>query len=240
MMDPDRRTARVAGTLFIVATVASILGSLALGSVLDGPNYLRNVATHDGRVEVSVMLFLLAAVSAFGTAFVLFPILRRHAEGLAAGYLGLRIFENVFYVASAMALLVMVTVGQSDAAGGTGAKDLALFGVVLLALHDWSSVLGTLVFAGLGSVVLNAVLYRSLLVPRWLSTWGLLGAALLVLYGCLGIFGLDVGLSSPSTLLAMPIAVQEMVFAWWLIARGFARPGAERVPTSDVRVDVTA
>jgi hypothetical protein len=238
MIDPDRRTARVAGTLFVIATVASIVASVVLGSVLDEPNYLRTVAALDGRVTVSVMLFLVAAVSAFGTAFVLFPILRRHAEGLAAGYVGLRIFENVFYVASVMALLMMVTVGQSDAAGGTGAKGLALFGAVLLALHDWSSLLGTLVFAGLGSVVLNAVLYRSLLVPRWLSMWGLLGAALLVLYGSLGIFGLDVGLSSPSTLLAMPIAVQEMVFAVWLITKGLARPDAEVDRPSEVRVDV--
>jgi hypothetical protein len=239
-MDPDRRSARVAGTLFIVATVASILGSLALGSVLDGPNYLRNVAARDGRVTISVVLFLLAAVSAFGTAFVLFPVLRRHAEGLAAGYVGLRIFENVLYVASAIALLMMVTVGQSDAAAGSAAKEVSLAGVVLLALHDWSSLVGTILFAGLGSVVLNSVLYRSLLVPRWLSLWGVLGAALLVLYGGLGIFGLDVGLSSPSTLLAMPIALQEMVLAVWLIAKGFDHRGAEFERPSEARAHVMA
>jgi uncharacterized protein DUF4386 len=239
-MDPDRRTARVAGVLFIVATVASILGSLALGSVLEGSAYLRAVAAHDGRVTVSVVLFLMAAVSAFGTAFVLFPVLRRHAEGLAAGYVGLRIFENVLYVASAIALLMMVTVGQSDAAVGSGAREVSLAGVLLLALHDWSSLIGTILFAGMGSVVLNSVLYRSLLVPRWLSLWGVLGAALLVLYGVLGILGLDVGMSSPSTLLAMPIALQEMVLAVWLIAKGFPRSGVELDRPREARARVMA
>ncbi len=104
-MDTDRTTARVVGALFITATVASIAGSAALGSVLDGPDYLAGLAGHDGRITLAVLLFLVAATSAFATAFLLFPILRRHAEGLAAGYVGLRAFENVLYVAGAVALL---------------------------------------------------------------------------------------------------------------------------------------
>jgi hypothetical protein len=223
-MDQDRRTARVVGVLFIMATVASILGSVALGSVLEGPNYLTKVAAHDGRVVLAALLFLIALVSAFATAFVLFPILRRHAEGFAAGYVGFRVFENVFYAAYVLALLTMLTVSQSDAVPRAAATDVPLVGVTLLAMNNWSGLLGTLIFFGLGSTVLNYVLYRSRLVPRWLSTWGIIGALLAVLYGTLGIFGLDTSLSSPSTLLALPIAVQEMVFAVWLIAKGFDRP----------------
>lgn len=94
-MDPDRRTAKVVGVLFIVATVASILASVALGSTLDGSDYLRTVAAHDGQVITAALLFLIAATSAFATAFLLFPILRRHAEGLAAGYVDAGFGERV-------------------------------------------------------------------------------------------------------------------------------------------------
>src|SRR4030065_2747581 len=113
-MDPDRRTGLAVGTLFITATVASILGSVALGSVLDEPNYLINLAAHESRVIWAVLLFLGGASSAFATAFLLFPILRRHAEGLAAGYVGFRAFENVLYVAGAVGLLIMLTVSQNE------------------------------------------------------------------------------------------------------------------------------
>jgi hypothetical protein len=65
------------------------------------------------------------------------------------------------------------------------------------------------------------VLYQSKLIPRWLSLWGFIGAALIVLYGLFGIFGLATSLNSIFTLLAMPIFVQEMVFAVWLIFKGF-------------------
>lgn len=220
-MDPDRRTGVAVGTLFITATVASILGSVVLGSVLDEPDYLINVAAHESRVIWAALLFLVAASSAFATAFLLFPILRKHAEGLAAGYVGFRAFENVLYVAGVVGLLIMLTVSQNEAAGTAGAPDLLILGAALLALHDWSVSIGTLIFFGLGGVTLNFVLYRSGLVPRWLSVWGLVGAALTFVYGLCGIFGLDTGLGSPLMLLAMPIAVQEMVFAVWLMARGF-------------------
>jgi Domain of unknown function (DUF4386) len=238
MMDSDRRTAIVVGALFVVATVASILGSVVLGSVLDGPDYLVGLSGHESRVIAAVLLFLIAASSAFGTAVLLFPILRRYAEGLAAGYVGLRGFENIFYVAGAVALLVMLTVSQNDAVATAGPAGLPLLGAALLALHEWSVLIGTLIFASLGSLTLNYVLYRSRLVPRWLSLWGLGGAPLVFLYGLIGILGWGRGLDSPYMLLAMPIALQEMVFAVWLIVKGFERRTDEFGETPEPRMAV--
>ena len=232
-MDSDRRTGTVVGALFIVATAASILGSVALGSVLDGSGYLINIAASESQVILAVLLFLVAASSAFATAFLLFPILRRHSEGLAAGYVGVRGFENVLYVAGTVGLLIMLTVSQNSVAGS---PDLPLLGAALLALHDWSVLIGTLIFFGLGSLTLNYVLYQSGLVPRWLSLWGIVGAVLGFSYGLLGIFGVDTGLGSPFMLLAMPIALQEMVFAVWLIAKGFNRPAVHSDQTAEQRV----
>jgi hypothetical protein len=218
----DRRTAKIVGILFIVATVASLLGSAALGTTLDGRNYLAALATHETQVIIAALFFLIAATSAFATAFLLFPILRRYSEGLAAGYVGLRAFENVFYAASVVLLLTMLSVSQSDAVGAAGASSVPLLGAALLSAREWFSSLGTLIFFGVGAVILNDVLFRSRLVPRWLSAWGLIGGALVLLYGLLGILGFDTELGSPFMLLAMPTAVQEMVFAGWLLTKGFA------------------
>ena len=99
------------------------------------------------------------------------------------------------------------------AAQQTAALELGLLGVALLAMHSWAVLIGTLIFAGLGGLTLNSVLYRSRLVPRWLSAWGLIGAVGIVIYGLLGFFGVSTGLGSPYVLLAMPIAFQEMCLA---------------------------
>ncbi len=228
-MDTERRTLRVVGALFVVATVASILGSMVLGSALDGQNYLIGLTGEETSVDVAVLLFLLAATAAFATAVLLLPILRPHAEGLAAGYVGLRTFENVLYVAGAVSLLVMLSVSQDEAIRGASATEAPMLGATLLAMHNWSVTIGTLIFAGLGGLTLNYVLYRATLVPRWLSGWGIAGAALLVSYGVIGVFGGNVGTDSLLMLLAMPIAVEEMVFAVWLIAKGFEVPGSTRM-----------
>ena len=238
-MKSERRTTQLVGALFIVATVASIAGSVVLGSALDGDDYLVGISAHSGQVTLAVALFLVAATSAFATAFLLYPILRRHAEGLAAGYIGLRAFENVYYVASAMGLLVMLTVSQSEAIGSAASTDVAVLGATLLAVHKWASVLGTLIFAGVGSIVLNTILFQSRLVPRWLSAWGVLGAAGAFTYGVTGLAGYSTGLGSPLMLLAMPLAVQEMVFAGWLLVRGLT-PHEKPVSTAHPHVPVPA
>jgi hypothetical protein len=60
------------------------------------------------------------------------------------------------------------------------------------------------------------LLYQSRLVPRWLSTWGLVGAALSIVPSLGGMFGL-----SSLGVLSAPLFLQEMVMAVWLIAKGF-------------------
>jgi hypothetical protein len=234
-MNTDRTTARVVGALFIVATVASLAGSAALGGALDGPDYLADLAANEGRIILAALFFLTAATAAFATAFLLFPILRRYAEGLAAGYVGLRALENVLYITGAVVgLLAMLTVSQHDAIGT--ASSLPLLAASLLAFHDWAVLIGTLVFFALGAATLNYVLFRSRIVPRWLATWGLIGAPLALAYGLAGIMGWDTDLGSPLMLLAMPIASQEMVFAVWLIIRGFDRPTVDRTRAAEPRV----
>ena len=239
-MQSQRRTAQVVGALFIVATVASIAGSIVLGSVLEGDDYLLSLDAYAGQVTLAVALFLVAATSAFATAFLLYPILRMHAEGLAAGYIGLRAFENVFYVAGTLGLLVMLTISQGEAIGSAGATDVAILGATLIALHKWAVLLGTLIFAGLGSVVLNAILFQSQLVPRWLSAWGLLGAAGVFTYGITGLLGYSTGLGSPLMLLAMPLALQEMVFAAWLLVKGLEPRERSVTPTARPHAPVAA
>jgi hypothetical protein len=217
-MTSERRTAVVVGVLFILATVASIAGSAVLGSALDGDNFLTSIS--GGQVIPAALLFLIAATAAFGTAILLYPILRKHSEGLAAGYVGLRAFENILYVTGVVALLMMLSVGTGDTVGQAPAGDVRLVGSALLALHSWTVLLGTLIFFSLGALTLNSVLYGSRLVPRWLSIWGVVGGLGTLTYGMLGLLGVSTGLGSPYMLLAMPIAFQEMVFAVYLIVRG--------------------
>ena len=87
-------------------------------------------------------------------------------------------------------------------------------GALLHALKDWAGVPEQFPY-GLGVLILNYALYQSKLIPRWLSGWGLVGGTLILAMGFLRMFG------HPVFYLAIPIILNELVLAVWLIVKGF-------------------
>jgi len=88
-------------------------------------------------------------------------------------------------------------------------------------------------FFCLGAAMYYYVLYRSRLIPRWLSAWGLAGLALLFSMVLSIAFGeSSSGPSGMQLLLAIPIGLQEMVLAVWLIVKGFSRTALASVASA--------
>lgn len=83
----DLQAARIAGALFVAATAPVSISMTFLASVLDSLDFLALAAGHPGRVSAGVLLELVSHVTLVGIAVALYPILRRHSERLAPGYL---------------------------------------------------------------------------------------------------------------------------------------------------------
>ncbi len=153
--------------------------------------------------------------------FMLFPIFKMHNEALAIGYVSFRIMEAVTLVGGTISLLLLLTLSQEFVkAGAPDALYFQTLGTLLLAAPDWTTLIGVYIFTALTAVILNYVLYKSKLIPRFISVWGLIGALLFIVVGLVGMFG-DTTLIESAAFLAAPLAVQEMVFAVWLIVKGF-------------------
>jgi len=219
-MNSYRKTAIIVGVLFITATVTAMLTIVFLGSTLETPLNFTNVSSNEFQVIMSVMFWLILAVSVTGIGVMMYPILKKYHEGLALGYVGFRLIESICIIIASVTLLSLLTLSQEYTAGTLDVTNYQPIGSLLLALQVWSFEIGTLIFLGLGGLFLYYPLYELKLVPRVLSIWGLIGAAFVLLYGVLGLFGLTAD-SLILNLLALPIAVQEMVFAVWLIVKGF-------------------
>ncbi len=218
-------TARLVGVLFIVATVTSIIGGSLL-LPLDDQNYLIEVAAHDGQIILGVLLEFSLALSVIGIAALLLPVLKPHGEGMAVGYVALRTVEATFIlIASTTALLVLTLSQDWGSAGGIGVEPV---GSALLSTREWALFVGTLIVFGVSAVILNALLYRSRLVPVWLSLLGLVGGLLLMTSAVVQMFVYGVDAPVALQLLgAAPIALQEMILAVLLIWKGFAAPSFE-------------
>jgi len=200
--------------------------------VVDASDYLTTASAHKDRVATGALCVLIMAIAVVGIAVAIYPVLKRHSQRLAMGYVVARTIEAVIYLASTVALLTVVTVSQTFVnAGGVDAARFQPLGDLLLAGRDWAdqAVQPAAVF-GLSAVLLNFVLYRARLVPRWLSVWGLAGAVLWMAAGVLVLYGLVEPYSTTQTVLAIPIGVQEMALAVWLIVKGFNAPAYASKP----------
>jgi hypothetical protein len=216
-----RKTAAVVGALFIIATATSLASAVFLGTALDGSQYLINLQGNENNLVIAVLFEMALAVSLIGIGSLLFPTLRKRREGIALAYAGVRLMEAAFIVIASLSLLLMLTMGKQYHAGMLNASEAQAMGALLRALRDWSYLIGTLVLLGLGALLLNYLLFDALLVPRWISAWGIIGAVGILLYGIIGLFGANTGVFNITALLAAPLAVQEMILAVWLIVKGF-------------------
>lgn len=211
------------GVLFIVATVANVVGGLAFTEpILENADYLVKVTESQNGVLVGALLLIASAFASAGIAIFLYPILRKHDEGLALGSVGFRIIEGVSYLAAAVCVLSILSLGQEYVTRGmVNTPYFQTLGNLLLAVRDWTgNIVGVMSFC-IGALSYYVVFYRSRLIPRWLSLWGIVGIILLFPSVLLVMFSLISALGAIQAIMALPIAVQEMVLAVWLIVKGF-------------------
>ena len=204
----DRRAAVWIGVLYIIGTVALVLSVFVTDGVLSGPAFLAQIAAQPNQLAFGAVLVLLAGFALALVPIVFWPVGKRYNETLAMGYVVFRGgLETVIYVVGAFGWLVLIVLSKEADAGQFANFVHAALPVI------WDQ--GAITFV-LGALMFYVVLYQSRLVPRWLSAWGLVGASLGIVPPLGGMFGLSLGI------LVAPLALQEMVMAAWLIARGFS------------------
>jgi deazaflavin-dependent oxidoreductase (nitroreductase family) len=221
-----RVAATTAGILYITGTVAGVLVRVTTYSpVHTADDPFAYALQHSDAVTTGALLVLVMGLSLAFVPVVLFPLLRRVNEVLATGYLIIRgAVETACYIIIAIAWLVFVPLGETMSAGPGTASPAATRLGTLVTDFDGAQAMTALVFC-LGGAMFYALLYRSRIVPRWIAVWGFVGIPFYVAAYLLAMYGVIGGNSSELNLLTLPLALQEMVLAIWMIARGF-RPAA--------------
>src|SRR5665647_342324 len=218
-MDYYRKLAIIAGVLFIIYTSGDILSFLFTGPV-SAPNYLVSVSANKGLVGTGALLLFNGGLCASGIAIALYPVLKKFNAGLALGAVGFRISEGVLRFVTVSALLLLIILSQQFVqAGAPDSSYFQTLGVMVVASFDGG--FGSMLAFSIGCLLYYIIFYRTKLVPRWISVWGLAAAILTMLSFVLTTVGLIAPGSTEGTVLALPMLPQEMVLAAWLIAKGF-------------------
>jgi hypothetical protein len=224
-MNTYRKTAVIVGILFIIGTASGILAGAFTAPIMAGSTYPLNVSASETQWIIGWLLVLLMGLSLSMVPVLLYPIFRKHNEVLAFGYVLFRgVLETVCVTVHVISMFLLLTV--SLIYGKTGAADASNFqtlGSMLIAAGDWIQMIAGIIFS-IGALMIYALFYQTRLIPRWLSAWGFIGGVLYFVANFVSMFSpqhVAPSLESGIGLLLIPLAIQEMVFAVWLIVKGF-------------------
>jgi hypothetical protein len=208
-----RKIAMAAGVLYLLTFVS--IPTLALYGNVKGENYIIGSGP-DTSVIVGGILEIIVALAGIGTAVVLFSVLKKQNEGLALGLVASRILEASTIFVGVAFLLSIVTLRQAGA--GT---DALVTSHALAALYDRIFLLGQSFMPAVNDLLLGYLLYQSRLVPRFLSSIGIVGGITLIA-GYLAVMSGLVGQHAPlAGLSALPVALFEFSLGVWLVVKGF-------------------
>jgi hypothetical protein len=231
-MSSVRRTALIFGALFLATFVFSIAGVLLYNPVLHPAKFMAGTGG-DTRVRLGAVCEVLLIIANIGTAVVVYPIFRRQYEALALGYVTARLAECTFIAIGIVSYLAVVTLHET--AAGVGAGSLLGDAKSLVAVRDWTFVLGPGFCAGVGNgLILGYMMYRSGLMPRGLAMLGLIGGSLICISGLGVVLDVFARGGTAQTIATIPEFVWELSLGVYPIVKGFkASPILEAgVPTS--------
>jgi vacuolar-type H+-ATPase subunit I/STV1 len=220
-----KNTARIVGILFIIGTAAGISSGVLISPILGAPDYLIKISTDQNRVIMAALLLFIMGAACSSITIWLYPVLKRYSESLALAAVCFRLAEGVFDVVGGIILLSILTFSlEFIKAGALGSSYFQGIGMLLLAGIDWVNNLAVLLSFCLGALMYYYIFYQTKLIPRWLTIWGFFGITLTITSCILFAFGL-ISTSDPiQSLLNIPIFLQEIVMAIWLIIKGFNPP----------------
>jgi hypothetical protein len=220
-LNSEKLSARIVGVLFITCTGAAIVSGVFILPIIGASDYLAEISANETQVALGAIFYFIMAAAGAGIVIPMYPILKKYHESMALGAVGFRIIEGAIFMVGVMCVLALVPLSQEYVQAGASADssfqnigDLLLTGYTI----DQAVVPGVFAFS-IGALMYYFIFYQTKIVPRWLSVWGILGVTLGIVNGLFDIFG---GIDEMiSMLLDLPIFVNEMVLALWLIVKGF-------------------
>jgi len=218
-----RKTAVIVGGLFIIALVFDIIGRGIYEPIIKAPDFLDITYPNKLKVIVGILFEFICAPAILLIPIVLFPIFRKVNESLALGYVGFRALEGILFIYMVINSLSIISLSQSylnDTVINT--SYLITLGHSIHSQLEWTTLIYIIVFT-LGALMFYSLLFRSKLLPRFISIWGLIAASILLVFAVLGMLYV-IPVANAMMYGGSLIALNEITLSIWLIIKGFNQP----------------
>jgi hypothetical protein len=221
-MSSNKKTSRIAGILIILGIIAGIL---SIVPSVESVNFLEEVYPNRNQVLTGAIFQFFLVPIYIGFSLILYQVLSNYNTTFAIGFVGFRIMAGVFQLIGITLLPICILLSQKYLAQTT--SDLVFYetaGEMLQLFRDLTNHLGVILATGLGNLLLYYIFYKGKHIPVWLSLWGIIGNTLIMLASFLILFQLIEVVSTEYGIMTIPLVLQEVVLAIWLIVKGLKLP----------------
>jgi hypothetical protein len=218
-MNIESRNARIAGLSFLISYLGLIVGNIVIAPILS--DYLTLAYPNAIQLGIGILLESVNGIAVLVIAVMIFTIIRKYDEGLALAYLGFRAFEGFLSILGSTKLTSIIDLSNAYLQAGSPADSIyEALGTLTLADRHWTmEMLG--VFFILGALIFYYQFYRTELIPKYISLWGLVSVLLLIVFNGMMYLGIVLGFEA---ILVLPLIANEFFVAIWLIVKGVKLP----------------
>jgi len=222
-MKTYRLNSVMAGALYFLGTIMGIFSIVVAGQFNAGEVSV-NLGADPSRLTLGAFFIMLMGVLLSAMTVFLYPLFRKDSEELAMGMVIFRgALEGAGYIIGALLWVLLAALSKEFA--GTDSASLQAVGNLVLEVSNKKGDIGTVFFI-IGAMCLYTSFYRTRLIPRWLTLWGMIGAVFYLVYGLLSLF--DIG-GAGLGFLELPLFVQELAMGLWLVIKGFNKAALEEL-----------
>jgi len=216
-----KRNAVTIGALFIFTMLAGMIDAYYVAPIFKNP--VTNILPIDNTLLVGVFSVLIMAVGIVFVAIAFYPVIKKQSESIALTYLTFRSIECLLLIVGCVCYLYIialrgVSLHEAD-------SSIYTIGITLALKIKYYGYQLAMILLGFGSLFLNYSLYKSKIIPRFLSIWGGIGYLFLLLSAVLDICGVLNTTSGFGLVLYIPGGLWEMIaLPLWLFIKGFRIP----------------
>jgi len=216
-MNTVSKTSRVLGIAFLLQFVTSFTSSAILKKVWFVPGNISEtmlkIANNPWQMRTIILLDMLTALGVIFLGGILFLTLRKWNEKMALIAMGFYILEGALLAVSKTEAFSLLRTSQEYAIAANPA--LQMMGQVAYESMDYvGNTLHMLAFC-LGGILFYTLLYKSGVVPRALSLWGLIATFPMLIGTLAQIFGYTIPF-----IFYLPYVPFELVIAVWILVKG--------------------
>ena len=205
--------------MYLAGMVVGIGGNIVIQSILTAPNQLATIAASGTLLAVGALCWLATVAGDAAHGVLMYPVLIRHSERSAVGYLAARIMDATLIAVLALLVVMQISIGVEFVKAGASDTSYLQALSTVLAQGNLYAYEFAMITVGVAGLILCSAFFRTHLIPRALAVWGLVGYAVILLGSVLQILGFQL-----NSVHALPGGLWEVFIGVWLIVKGFSAP----------------